>query len=103
MVESLEEFPDIVGEQLFNKVQENKGFDSSPKNLKLFCEAYSGLVLSKLSLSSEHIVTSNYLENLQVFVFLTELDVSHCRLGDTHELLACISHMHGWVLTFNVY
>ena len=95
MVESLEGFPDIVGEQLFKKVQENDEFDSCPKNLRLFCEAYGELVLSKLSLTSEHILANNYLEYLQLFVFLVELDVSHCRLGNTHELLAYISHLHG--------
>ena len=97
MVESLAGFPEIVGEQLFHKVQESNGFHFCSKNLKLFCEAYGGLVLSQLSLTSEHIVTSNYLENLQLFVFLTELDVSHCHLGDSHDLLAFISHLQKWV------
>ena len=97
MVESLAGFPDVVGEQLFHKVQESNGFHFCSKNLKLFCEAYGGLVLSQLSLTSEHIVTSNYLENLQLFVFLTELDVSHCHLGDSHDLLAFISHLQKWV------
>ena len=94
MVESLAEFPDIVGKELFHKVQENEGFVSNPKNLKLFCEAYGELVLSKLSLSSKHILANNYLEFLQFFTFLTEMDVSHCRLGDTHELLSYMSHFH---------
>lgn len=95
MVESLDGFPDIVGKEFFKKVQENDGFGSDPKNLKLFCEAYGDLVLSKLSLSSGHILTSSYLEYLQLFACLTELDVSHCRLGDTHELLSYIAHLHG--------
>jgi len=95
MVESLDGFPDIVGEELFKKVQQNGGFGSDPKNLKLFCEAYGILVLSKLSLTSAHILTSNYLEYLQLFVYLTELDVSQCRLGDSHELLSYIAHLHG--------
>lgn len=94
MVESLEGFPDIVGEQLFQKVQENDGFGSDPRNMRIFCEAYGELVLSKLSLSSAHVFTSNYLEYLQLFVYLTELDVSHCRLGDTHELLSYVAHLH---------
>ena len=94
MVESLDGFPDIVGEELFKKVQENGNFGSDPKNLKLFCEAYGYLVLSKLSLCSAHILISNYLEYLQLFVCLKELDVSHCRLGDTHELLSYIAHLH---------
>lgn len=94
MVESLEGFPDIVGEQLFQKVQENDGFGSDPRNMRIFCEAYGELVLSKLSLSSAHVFTSNYLEYLQLFVCLTELDVSHCRLGDTHELLSYVAHLH---------
>ncbi|RMX58743.1 hypothetical protein pdam_00010818 [Pocillopora damicornis] len=94
MVESLEGFPDIVGEQLFQKVQENDGFGSDPRNIRIFCEAYGELVLSKLSLSSAHVFTSNYLEYLQLFVCLTELDVSHCRLGDTHELLSYVAHLH---------
>ena len=95
LVESLDGFPDIVGEELFEKVQENDGFGSDPKNLKLFSEAYGILVLSKLSLSASHILTSNYLEHLQLFVCLMELDVSHCRLGDSHELLSHIAHLHG--------
>ena len=94
MVESLEGFPDIVGEQLFKKVQENDGFGHDPKSMKLFCEAYGELVLSKLSLSLAHVLTSNYLEYIQLFVCLTELDVSHCRLGDAHELLSYIAHLH---------
>ena len=94
MVESLDGFPDIVGEELFKKVHENNKFGSEPKNLKLFCKAYGGLVLSKLSLSTAHIFTSNYLEYLQLFECLTELDASHCRLGDTHELLSYIAHLH---------
>ena len=95
LVESLDGFPDIVGEELFRKVQEDGGFGSDPKNLKLFCEAYGIQVLSKLSLSASHILTNNYLEHLQLFVCLTELDVSHCRLGDSHELLSYIAHLHG--------
>lgn len=95
LVESLDGFPDIVGEELFKKVQEDGGFGSDPKNMKLFCEAYGILVLSKLCLSASHILTSNYLEHLQLFVCLTELDVSYCRLGDSHELLSYIAHLHG--------
>ena len=95
LVESLDGFPDIVGEELFRKVQEEGGFGSDPKNLKLFCEAYGIQVLSKLSLSASHLLTNNYLEHLQLFVCLTELDVSHCRLGDSHDLLSYIAHLHG--------
>lgn len=102
LVESLDGFPDIVGEELFKKVQEDGGFGSDPKNMKLFCEAYGILVLSKLCLSASHILTSNYLEHLQLFVCLTELDVSYCRLGDSHELLSYIAHLHGYGLYFHV-
>ncbi|CAH3022892.1 unnamed protein product [Porites evermanni] len=101
MVESLAEFPDIVGKELFHKVQENEGFASNAKNLKLFCEAYGELVLSKLSLSSKHILANNYLEFLQFFTFLTEMDVSHCRLGDNHELLSYMSHFH-WLIKLSL-
>ena len=95
MVESLEGFPGIIGEQLFHTVHENNGFYSNPRNLKLFSEAYGDLVLSHLSLTSKHILASNYLESLQLFVFVTELDVSHCRLGDSHDILSYMSHLQG--------
>lgn len=95
MVESLEGFPGIIGEQLFHTVHENNGFYSNPRNLKLFSEAYGDLVLSHLSLTSKHILATNYLESLQLFVFVTELDVSHCRLGDSHDILSYMSHLQG--------
>ena len=93
MVESLLGFPAIVSEDLFREVYQEEGFRTSSKDLKLFCDAYDGLVLSKLSLDSEHLLINSHLEYIFLFGFLTELDVSHCRMGDDHELVPHIAHL----------
>ncbi|XP_001637239.3 leucine-rich repeat-containing protein 42 isoform X2 [Nematostella vectensis] len=94
MVESLFGFPDVVGEQLFGRVYANHELEEdTSQNMELFSEAYPELVLSKLCLSGQALVLNSKLECLKCFPYLTELDVSHCRLGKSHELLTHISNM----------
>ena len=93
MVESLEDFPDVVGQQLFNKVHQYRGFRENPDVLQLFFKAYGELVLKNLSLSGKHMVANNSVEKLLVFSLLQELDLSHCRLGSDHELLTYVGNM----------
>lgn len=91
MVESLCGFPEIVGKELFKRVQINGGFPKGcQQNLQLFCHAYESLVLSKLSLKNRYLEV-NEVNYLQCYPYLTELDLSHCLLGSDHELLAHVA------------
>ena len=91
-MESLVGFPDIIGEQLFKHAY-SSGLDQSQQTLKLFCDAYGDLVLRSLSLAGQHLFANNYMEYLQCFIMLSELDLSYCRLGDEHELLTQVGEM----------
>ncbi|XP_031558350.1 leucine-rich repeat-containing protein 42-like [Actinia tenebrosa] len=91
IVESLCGFPEIVGKELFNRVQINGGFPKGcQQNLQLFCDAYGSVVLSKLSLKYRYLEV-NEVDYLRCFPCLTELDLSHCLLGSDHELLAHVA------------
>jgi len=92
MVESLYGFPDIVGKDLFERVQIQNNVQSWNKTFPIFIEAYGSLVLERLSLREQH-VAANELEYLKCFVCLTELDLGSCRLGRNHELLQHVSKL----------
>lgn len=94
LVESLVGFPEIVGEQLFNHIYNyNNGLGQSLETLKLFSNAYGGLVLRSLSLAGQHLFVNNNLDFIQGFTALSGLDLSHCRLGDEHEIITHIGQM----------
>eukprot|EP00058_Branchiostoma_floridae_P018368 XP_002603857.1 hypothetical protein BRAFLDRAFT_70490 [Branchiostoma floridae] len=97
MVDSLVDFPELVGHQLFKAVQDTGRFGlpgEAARTLGLFCEAYGDLVLSSLTVKGQVLPLNNYLQpGIQYMTTLQQLDLSNCGLGDEHGILGEISQM----------
>ena len=97
LLESLYDFPEIIGHELFLEALQSQSFHKNSKYLKIFCEAYNDLVLKHLCLRQSSILIEEHLEYFRCFHSLTKLDLSHCRLGDAHEYLNFIGQMKRWM------
>lgn len=93
LVESLVDFPDVIGNDLFVEALQIQVFHKKPKYLNIFCVAYRSLVLKHLALRHSTVMINENLKFLQCFNSLTKLDLGHCRLGDSHEYLQWIGKM----------
>ncbi|XP_078657304.1 leucine-rich repeat-containing protein 42-like [Branchiostoma floridae x Branchiostoma belcheri] len=97
LVDSLVDFPEMVGHQLFKAVQDAGRFqvpDDAARTLGLFCEAYGSLVLSSLTARGQVLPLNDYLQpGIQYMTALQQLDLSNCGLGDEHGILGEISQM----------
>lgn len=97
LVDSLVDFPEVVGKSLFDAVVASGSVDkpssSASTILQLFTDAYQEAVLDKLSFKGVHQVITPNLELWQSFSYLKKLDVADCKLGDHHELLSSIGQM----------
>ncbi|ESP05707.1 hypothetical protein LOTGIDRAFT_152577 [Lottia gigantea] len=97
LVDSLFGFPDIVGIKIFQKTEELGKFKlSSPESqaaLRLFCDSYEGDVLSSLSVCNNHLCLNNYYDQILVFQYLKQLDISGNGIGDDHDILHHISNL----------
>ncbi|KAI8510074.1 Leucine rich repeat containing 42 [Branchiostoma belcheri] len=97
LVDSLVDFPEMVGHQLFKAVQDTGRFgvpDEAARTLGLFCEAYGALVLSSLTVRGQVLPLNDYLQpGIQYMTALQQLDLSNCGLGDEHGILGEISQM----------
>lgn len=94
LVESLVDFPEIIGELIFRAAESNCRFHfhgdeyhDCLNRLKLFTEAYRDTILSKLSLSGRRSSFRLYKDHIQIFTGLTELELFDCGLVDDDELL----------------
>ncbi|XP_077981907.1 leucine-rich repeat-containing protein 42-like [Glandiceps talaboti] len=90
LVESLVDFPDVIGKPLFELTQKHKVFLDGSRQvraLQLFCEAYNQDVLDGLNLSGRYLALNQCLHLLLQFNSIIKLDVSRCELGDDHEFL----------------
>ncbi|XP_068095094.1 leucine-rich repeat-containing protein 42 [Hyperolius riggenbachi] len=89
-VDSLLGFPEQIAERLFAAAESRQQF-SKPQSglvaLQKFTEAYGALMLSSLCLRGKYLLVSEKLEQIKSFRDLCSLDLSHCQLGDGHELL----------------
>ncbi|XP_041446412.1 leucine-rich repeat-containing protein 42 [Xenopus laevis] len=93
-VDSLMGFPDQIAEKLFTAAEAKQKFYapcSGLMALRKFTEAYGDLVLSSLCLRGRYLLVSERLEEIKSFQCLHSLDLSCCKLGDEHELLAHLS------------
>ncbi|XP_053325665.1 leucine-rich repeat-containing protein 42 [Spea bombifrons] len=89
-VDSLIGFPEQVAEKLFAAAEVRQKFHapgSGLASLQKFTEAYGDLMLSSLCLRGRHLLVSEKLEEIMSFQGLRSLDLSHCKLGDEHELI----------------
>ncbi|XP_035655216.2 leucine-rich repeat-containing protein 42 isoform X1 [Oncorhynchus keta] len=88
-VDSLEGFPEQVGDRLFAAAEEKQIFsdpDAAPKALQLFSDAYGDIVLGSLCLRHRFPLLSEKLEEIKTFHSLKCLDLFGCRLGDSHDI-----------------
>ncbi|CDQ85416.1 unnamed protein product [Oncorhynchus mykiss] len=95
-VDSLEGFPEQVGDRLFAAAEEKQIFsdpDAAPKALQLFSDAYGDIVLGSLCLRHSLVINtfhvpllSEKLEEIKTFHSLKCLDLFGCRLGDSHDI-----------------
>lgn len=88
-VDSLEGFPEQIGDRLFAAAEENRVFlngDVSSKALKLFSDAYGELVLGSLCLRNRFPLLHERMNEIKTFHSLKSLDLFGCRLGDDHEI-----------------
>ncbi|XP_069837771.1 leucine-rich repeat-containing protein 42 isoform X2 [Dendropsophus ebraccatus] len=93
-VDSLLGFPEQVAERLFTAAEARQQFchpQSGLMALRKFTEAYGDLMLTSLCLRGKYLLVSEKLEEIRSFHGLRTLDVSHCKLGDGHELLGHLS------------
>ncbi|XP_028412986.1 leucine-rich repeat-containing protein 42-like [Dendronephthya gigantea] len=93
LLESLDDFPETIGHELFLEALQVESFHKNPAYLKIFCEAYKELVLKDLCLKEETILIDEFLPYFLCFNNLLKLDLSHCRLGNKHEYLNFIGRM----------
>lgn len=90
-VDSLIGFPEQIAEKLFYAADARQKFSEPGTGLRAlqkFTESYGSLVLQTLCLKNRYLLISEKLEEIKSFQGLTCLDLSFCKLGDEHELLA---------------
>ena len=98
LVESLVDFPDEIGKQIFETARAPPSvFVDAPHLVDLFCKAYGNLLLSKLSLRACHLVLGTHLEYFTIFVNITHLDLSECSLGTEHDVFDHFAKLRWWV------
>ncbi|XP_011614538.1 leucine-rich repeat-containing protein 42 isoform X1 [Takifugu rubripes] len=88
-VESLVGFPEQIGDKLFAAAEENHVFlnaDIASKAIKLFSDAYGGMVLGSLCLRNRFPLLHERMDEIKSFQSLKSLDLFGCRLGDNHEI-----------------
>jgi len=96
-IDSLEGFPDVIGEKIFAAIREQKILQLSADHdcaavLHLFDEAYGSLLLDELSINNLAILEQHF-ESFSAFHHVTKLDVTGCLLGDSHDCLLHIGHL----------
>ncbi|XP_070562487.1 leucine-rich repeat-containing protein 42-like [Ptychodera flava] len=96
LVESLRDFPSLIGKQLFDLTRKHGMFFDDDRQIKaaqLFCNAYKEEVLCELNLHGSYLAVNQCLHVLLEFHHLVKLDVSDCDLGDDHQYLLHIGGM----------
>lgn len=95
LVESLNGFPSLVGEDMFKRFILEGEIEKSVSLLgvfKKFVNAYQDMVLQKLNLSEKLIILNEHFEVIIVLsLYITELCVCGCFLGENHELYSHLS------------
>ena len=96
LVDSLVDFPEITGKLLFDEIVKIEIVDLAVKDqnvtktLSLFSHAYGELFMSSLNLQNNPLLINHFTNLLTAFRELTRLDLSHCHLGNGHEILSQI-------------
>ena len=97
LVDSLTDFPELVGKLLFDAVQATGILDQpsqlGAKTLQLFSEAYQEAIMNELDFKGVHQLIVPHLELWQNFAYLKKLNMMGCKLGDDHDLLHVIAKL----------
>jgi hypothetical protein len=93
-LESLLNFPDIIGEELWEHVQTSPRLSICSQDainvVKLFASAYKEAALSVLNVRGRHAGLENCLDSILLMNHLQELNLAECKLGDDHPLVVNI-------------
>lgn len=99
-VDSLEDFPDLLGRTLFdgsvrfhksNLVYKNPALCN--KVVTLFVNAYKQLILSEISLCQNILLLERYDSIWEKFVHVQKLHLCHCKIGDDHDIIEHIGQL----------
>ncbi|XP_052227351.1 leucine-rich repeat-containing protein 42-like isoform X2 [Dreissena polymorpha] len=97
-VEDFVGFPSQIGEKIFSTaIMQPRFFDDheyADQTLNVFSEAFGEELMYSLNMAGEHLCLNYHLEAILKFQDLHCLDLSHCGLGDNHELLQHIAHFY---------
>ena len=98
LADSFVGLPEIVGKEIFDACCKVGSLEPSSSEdwatvLNIFCEAYQHLILKTLNLSGKHFFVNIDFETILSFTHLKVLDLSNCKIGDTHPILV---HLHSF-------
>eukprot|EP00092_Neocalanus_flemingeri_P021686 GFUD01023524.1.p1 GENE.GFUD01023524.1~~GFUD01023524.1.p1 ORF type:complete len:376 (-),score=117.97 GFUD01023524.1:38-1165(-) len=93
--ESLVDFPEDFGKEIFNKAVNKLGVDNenTKKTVQIYCEAYPETFLPQCKLTNM-VMINNYELCLPMVISSTvKLDLTGCQLDDDHDLLGQLVHL----------
>ncbi|CAH1775628.1 unnamed protein product [Owenia fusiformis] len=97
LVESLIDFPDIIGKEIFETLCDIGSFKEralrSENTITLFSEAYQNELLSSLCLRKSNLFLEKMPNIVPLFPYIEELDIGWCKLRDDSEILQHIGQL----------
>ena len=104
LVDSLIGFPSILAKDLFICVVKKRpcfcdsqdaplSIERWQHTMHIFSTAYKDELLKSINLSEKWLFLSLSIEHLVPFEYLEEIDISFCRIGNTHEILLLIGKL----------
>ena len=95
LVDCFKGLPDIIGKDIFDCVIKCISFDDLQidlhgkwkKVIRVFVAAYGSCILKSFNLSQKWLFLAVNSEIMFSFVMLQELDLSSCRLGNSHDII----------------
>ncbi|XP_076816912.1 leucine-rich repeat-containing protein 42-like [Clavelina lepadiformis] len=95
LVESLCGFPELIGKEIFDSCVEFGHFEPNnnenwKRALQIFTDAYEKKLLEKLQLCGKWMFLSSSFDCITPYLYLEELDLSSCRIGNEHEALVYV-------------
>nr|XP_009860129.1 leucine-rich repeat-containing protein 42-like [Ciona intestinalis] len=91
-VDSLHGLPALIGKEIFDGCMEAGYFNTDEygnwrKVLDVFVDAYAEEVLQRLNLQSKWMFLASCLDCIVPYTYIQYIDLSHCRIGNSHEIL----------------
>ena len=93
--ESLVDFPEDFGKEIFEKALIKLGVDSenTKKSLQIFCDAYPNSFLPECKLSNMLMINNYELCLPMILMSTVKLDLAGCQLDDEHDLLGQLVYL----------